>query len=292
MRFFDFFIVIVPWWTVSGYNRYLHNNELKERLSLAKLGQFNLFWDAQDPFIYISHELEPEKILFQTISHQSFLSVGYATDSQSPIVDGNYKVNEWTLFETPYQSIKKVEERDGEVVIIGELWGMVTRATYETKFKVAVGPEPQQMMLSNQLSFEINVLPVLGTFNRLFLNYWCDSKEKFYGFGSQFTHWNLKGRRVPILSAEQGIGRGAQPISFILNTFGDRAGGDWSTTYAPKGMYITNFNRSVVVENTGTYAKYVCFFLVYYLLSLYPESLYHHLIPMFTYTHLLQSPQK
>jgi hypothetical protein len=37
-------------------------------------------------------------------------------------------------------------------------------------------------------------------------------------------------------------------ISMMM--IGDRAGGDWSTTYAPKPLYITNFNRSVVFENT------------------------------------------
>ena len=55
---------------------------------------------------------------------------------------------------------------------------------------------------------------------------------------------------MPILCAEQGIGRGAQPITSLLNILGDRAGGDWSTTYAPKPLYITNHNRSVVFENT------------------------------------------
>jgi hypothetical protein len=61
---------------------------------------------------------------------------------------------------------------------------------------------------------------ILGTFNRVFLNYWSDSKENFYGFGSQFTHWNLNGRRIPILCAENGIGRGAQPITSLLNLLG------------------------------------------------------------------------
>jgi hypothetical protein len=60
----------------------------------------------------------------------------------------------------------------------------------------------------------------------------------------------MKGRRVPILVAEQGIGRGAQPLTTMLNFFADRAGGDWSTTYAPKPAYITNFNRSVLIENS------------------------------------------
>lgn len=60
----------------------------------------------------------------------------------------------------------------------------------------------------------------------------------------------MKGRRVPILVAEQGIGRGAQPLTTFLNFFADRAGGDWSTTYAPKPMYITNKHRAMILENS------------------------------------------
>jgi hypothetical protein len=104
--------------------------------------------------------------------------------------------------------------------------------------------------LSRQLEYHVNVTATSGTFNRVFLNYWSDSSEDFYGFGVQYTYLNLKGRRVPILVAEQGIGRGAQPLTFVLNRIGDRAGGDWSTTYAPKPLYMTNFNRSMVILNS------------------------------------------
>jgi sulfoquinovosidase len=87
--------------------------------------------------------------------------------------------------------------------------------------------------------------------NKLFLNYWCDSHEKFYGFGSQFTHFNMKGYRVPIIVAEQGIGRGSQPTTFLLNFFGDGAGGDSTSTYAPKPLYFSNYLRSMVVLSSG-----------------------------------------
>jgi hypothetical protein len=60
----------------------------------------------------------------------------------------------------------------------------------------------------------------------------------------------MKGKRVPILVAEQGIGRGAEPVTSFLNIFADRAGGDWSTSYAPKPMYMTNFNRSMMILNS------------------------------------------
>lgn len=60
----------------------------------------------------------------------------------------------------------------------------------------------------------------------------------------------MKGHRIPIIVAEQGIGRGAQPTTFILNMLADGAGGDSKSTYAPKPLYVTNFYRSLVVMNS------------------------------------------
>ena len=76
-----------------SYNRY-HSEEgaEKHRLSSTKFGNFQVFWDSSDPYFYVIHSAEPEKILFQTLPSQSFVTVGYATDSNPPIVDGNFKV--------------------------------------------------------------------------------------------------------------------------------------------------------------------------------------------------------
>ncbi|KAG0450451.1 hypothetical protein HPP92_026735 [Vanilla planifolia] len=57
----------------------------------------------------------------------------------------------------------------------------------------------------------------LQELNRIFFTYSSESDEKFYGFGEQFSHVEFKGRRVPILVQEQGIGRGDQPITFAAN---------------------------------------------------------------------------
>ena len=76
-----------------SYNRY-HSEEgsVKDSLSSTKFGKFQVFWDASDPYFYVIHTSEPDKILFQTLPSQSFLTVGYAKDSNPPIVDGNFKV--------------------------------------------------------------------------------------------------------------------------------------------------------------------------------------------------------
>ncbi|GMH18681.1 hypothetical protein Nepgr_020522 [Nepenthes gracilis] len=85
-------------------------------------------------------------------------------------------------------------------------------------------------------------------FNRVCLNYLSEGDERFYGFGEQFSHMDFKGKRVPIFVQEQGIGRGDQPITLAVNLISYRAGGDWSTTYAPSPFYMTSKMRSLYLE--------------------------------------------
>ncbi|XP_052172791.1 uncharacterized protein LOC127788492 [Diospyros lotus] len=85
-------------------------------------------------------------------------------------------------------------------------------------------------------------------FNRVCLTYLSERNERFYGFGEQFSHMDFKGKRVPIFVQEQGIGRGDQPITFAANLVSFRAGGDWSTTYAPSPFYISSKMKSLYLE--------------------------------------------
>uniref|UniRef100_M8D0S1 Alpha-glucosidase yihQ n=1 Tax=Aegilops tauschii TaxID=37682 RepID=M8D0S1_AEGTA len=85
-------------------------------------------------------------------------------------------------------------------------------------------------------------------FNRVFLTYASERDERFYGFGEQFSCMEFKGRRVPVLVQEQGIGRGDQPITFAANLLSYRSGGNWSTTYAPSPFYLTSKMRSLYLE--------------------------------------------
>jgi hypothetical protein len=69
---------------------------------------------------------------------------------------------------------------------------------------------------------EVSVLlppppPETEEFNRVFLTFASSRDERFYGFGEQFSRMEFKGRRVPVLVQEQGIGRGDQPITFAAN---------------------------------------------------------------------------
>ncbi|KAL5546613.1 hypothetical protein UlMin_006300 [Ulmus minor] len=85
-------------------------------------------------------------------------------------------------------------------------------------------------------------------FNRVLFTYSSEENERFYGFGEQFSHMDFKGKRLPIFVQEQGIGRGDQPITFAANLISYRAGGDWSTTYAPSPFYMTSKMKSLYLE--------------------------------------------
>ena len=67
-------------------------------------------------------------------------------------------------------------------------------------------------------------LPNASVYNQLQLTYGCEKDELFYGFGAQYSKFNMKGERLPLFLSEQGVGRGYQPLSFILDLVSPGAG--------------------------------------------------------------------
>lgn len=72
--------------------------------------------------------------------------------------------------------------------------------------------------------------------------------EEFHGFGEQFAPFDLTGRTVPIVAREQGVGRGAQPVTWLADTFRSGAGGAWDWTYAPMPFYVTSELRGLFLD--------------------------------------------
>jgi alpha-glucosidase len=88
-----------------------------------------------------------------------------------------------------------------------------------------------------------------ASFNRTALTLASTADEGMYGLGEQFTYFDLKGRRVPIVVSEQGIGRGEFPITQGANLTAG-AGGGWHTTYSAVPHLLTSRLRSLFLENT------------------------------------------
>jgi alpha-glucosidase len=80
------------------------------------------------------------------------------------------------------------------------------------------------------------------------MSFASDPDEEIYGLGLQYTVWDFKGRSVPLISTEGGVGRGLEPLSTIMNAAGGDESGTDVTSYAPSATYITNKSRAFVFD--------------------------------------------
>ena len=67
-------------------------------------------------------------------------------------------------------------------------------------------------------------IPDNSSYNQLWLTYGCAEDEHFYGFGAQYSKFDMKGHRLPMFLSEQGVGRGLEPLTAILDAVSKGAG--------------------------------------------------------------------
>lgn len=209
------------------------------------ISNFQIFIDSETLKIQIISKNNLNKILFLTNVNQPFIYLGSSILLNEPIVDGNYQLKEQIQWKSTSQTIDSIsfDINDNQLIINGKLYKTYWLADYTMTFYLS-------SYSSNSLAFKIDILQYSNDYNRLFLNYCTNINETFHGFGESFTDFNLKGRSIPILVSEQGVGRGIQPITDALNNDKEGVGGHWYTTYAPKPLYLTNQNRSMIFENS------------------------------------------
>ena len=200
--------------------------------------------------------LENNIPVWETYPEHAFIRLGNASLPRPPILNGNYQLEESVEYLSDITTIDSImmDKNKMSLNIDGKL--LQTRSIEVAKYKLIF-----TVTHNNQLQFDMNIIPSTDIFihnnqniltnPRTFLTYSCISDENFYGFGESFSYFNLKGKIVPILVSEQGVGRGEQPITDYLNTnVSQGVGGTWYTTYAPKPIYITNYNRTFMLNNS------------------------------------------
>jgi alpha-glucosidase len=199
------------------------------------LADFQIEWQTT-PTAQLNVRGPGGRTLLQTIPGEAFV---LAAQGQEDIREnrGMFKIRDGLLETYPQQSVDEIIPSPARLEVRGELRSDSGKAIpYSLVFSCA-----GQNILSVELS---------AAANRLALVIGSRPQEHFFGFGEQFTYFDMKGREVPIWVSEQGVGRGEQPLTFLADLTNGGAGGNAFTTYAPMPICMTSDLRGFLLENT------------------------------------------
>jgi len=212
------------------------------RTETYPLGSYRLAVDYSHgpvPHHALTHASRPGEVLWETASGSGFVSASVA-DVNIEESRGSFSIEADTLYSCDGQTLDSITAEEGAVTLSGRLHGRGCGAGYTMRFE-QVG--------ANQVAFRLELTDASPEVNSLHLRLASTPEERFFGFGEQFSQLDLKGRKLPVITQEQGIGRGAEPLTSLLNLVAPGSGGDWYTTYAVVPFFITSLGRSLFLEN-------------------------------------------
>ncbi len=209
------------------------------------VGNFILsFAGAGQPFaLRVTNSAEPERVLWSSIPDTAFVGAasGQADVREFGTPEGSFSVNDSIITSCTEQSIDAVEANGTALVLHGILIGPEHSVNYSLIFRPVD---------ADQLQFQLQLEgPQAADMNRIYLRYASEADEHFFGFGEQLTYFDQKGKIIPILVQEHGVGRGLPVFTRVVDLTQNDGGGNPYVTEAPAPQYITSKLRSLFLEN-------------------------------------------
>lgn len=242
--------------------------------------------------IQIFNMKDPRTPIWRASADYPFIRSAIGKDSFTP-GNGEYRISQDNRFLTTHQSISHVgmvledadlssdsnDDKVTKIIVSGRLFYQATKdpnywrwenfwlfggrnrqktgaeIIHVLDYKMSIWEKSKNELITD---VEIFDLPnrheaIQGTYDRIMLSFEMEQEEEVFGLGEQFSYWSLKGEKVPIITREQGIGRGLQPITFTLNRLPLQepaySGADPLSTYTAIAHYLTSMGRSAYIHN-------------------------------------------
>jgi alpha-glucosidase len=217
------------------------------RSDARSVGQFLLWIEkgGDAPSIRVAHKSDADRILFESVAGAGFVGAGQATTAieENTTPASGFTISDVDLKRLDTQTITSIDDTHDAITIHGRLSGAGEPVDYSMRWTTTS---------DNRLKFVVAISgSTAKSTSRIFLRYASEPDERFFGFGQQLTFVDQKGRLLPILVQEHGVGRGLPILTdLIAAQLGPRSAGNFATTEVSVPQYVTSMQRSIFLENT------------------------------------------
>ena len=205
-----------------------------------ELGRFTVVWRSTESGDALSVESDGDEV-WSTVPGESFLEAADAS-FEAEHRQGPYEVTEELRLARADQTVESFGVEEDEVVVTGSLSDGGNEAVGYELTATVTDEEHLRFSLATDSD---------GDDIRLGLRYVSSSDERFHGFGEQARHLDLKGRQVPVITQEPGIGRDHVVNEFLVEAVSPGSSGTTVSSYAPMPYYLSSDGYSFFLENTA-----------------------------------------
>jgi len=184
------------------------------------LGDFRVAWLASGPDgarLTISAANDEQRVYWQSQPGAGFVLAAGASVTAEPRTGYSHMIENTTL-ECDAHTVDADSLSSGILTITGELsCGEIGAVPYELLLTQAdVGQLQMRLRVSH------------SSIGRTGLAFASSGDERVFGFGEQYSAFDFKGSRIPIMVDEQGLSRGAQPLT---DWFDERSISGWRMVF-------------------------------------------------------------
>ena len=203
-------------------------------------GDFAVRWNGLTGSLTVVDTRLRDQVVFATLPRTAFLAAAQGSMTSHEHI-GYFQLGRQRGVTYDAQTVTSFGTVHGAVTIAGTIASSTGQEAAYTLSLAERGPQ--------KLSYRLAVRG--GEVERVYLSWRSRRSEGYYGFGVQFSGFDMQGRLLPILVQEHGYGRGVQPLTFLADLLQGGAGGSWYNTYAPVPFYLTSTMQALYSENRG-----------------------------------------